>query len=52
MFTDNKHLAQRLSEAEEKSREFEKQVITVSRERDDYLEKLAEAKRDHSFKLS
>lgn len=52
MFTDNKHLAQRLSEAEDKAKQFEKSNITVSRERDDYLEKLAATKRDHSFTLS
>lgn len=52
MFTDNKHLAQRLSEAEESAKQFEKKNIDVTRERDDYLEKLAALKRDHSFALS
>lgn len=52
MFTDNTHLAHRLNEAENRNEEHEKQKIAITKERDNYLEKLAEAKRDSCFNLS
>jgi hypothetical protein len=52
MFTDNKHLAQRLSDAEKKTTEVDNNLRVVSRERDENLEKLAEAKRIHAFEVA
>ena len=52
MFTDNTHLAHRLAEAQNRNEELERQKLATCKERDNYLEKLAEAKRDHSFTLS
>jgi hypothetical protein len=52
MFTDNTHLAHRLAEADNRNEEHEKQKQALTKERDNYLEKLAETKRDASFNLS